>query len=315
SGIHLTPEVERIANREQKILLTRNLVSLNRELISLSFPGIIRPVKKWNVVVLSCIGFMLAFGLLGMVDDYFKLRGLGKQGLSKKQKLVVQFVLAAIGAAVFSTQYDPSITTRMLIPFTKWSDVNPDLGLLYYFLFVIVIVGCSNAVNLTDGLDGLASGCTIMVCVTYAVLSYVVGNAKICEFFRIPCVTDGGELAIMCAVMTGAVMGFLWFNAHPAQVFMGDTGSLALGAGIAFIALAIKQELVLVVAGGVFVVEALSVIIQVFSYKYTKRRVFKCAPFHHHLEFSGWHENKVVIRLWITGAILATLALATLKMH
>ena len=180
---------------------------------------------------------------------------------------------------------------------------------------MLTVVGCSNAVNLTDGLDGLAAGCTIMVAATFTVLAYIVGHSELSEFLRIPHVNFSGELTVFCSAMIGATLGFLWFNAHPAKIFMGDTGSLALGACIAFVALAIKQELVLIIAGGIFVWEGLSVIIQVISCKLFNKRVFRCAPFHHHLEFSVWNENHVVVRLWCLGIMLAALGLATLKMH
>jgi len=205
--------------------------------------------------------------------------------------------------------------THIVVPFTKWSDVHPDLGFLYWVFVVLIFVACSNGVNLTDGLDGLAAGCTIMVAGAYAILAYIVGNAIMCGYFRIPHVAGAGELAVYGAALGGGVMGFLWFNAHPAKVFMGDTGSLALGAAVAFLAVATKHELVLPLAAGVFAFEALSVLIQVVGFKATGRRVFKIAPFHHHLEYSGWHENHVVVRTWIVGALLAMLALGTLKMH
>ncbi len=267
-----------------------------------------------QVLVLGALGVVVLFGALGFVDDYAKLRGRKKGGLSKGEKLLAQTALAAAAAAVVWSVSTPE-TTRLLIPFTKWAEVHPDLGLFYWVFFVVVMVGCCNAVNLTDGLDGLASGSTIMVGLTYTALAYIAGNAITAGYFRIPHVAGGGELAIMCAIMIGAVMGFLWYNSHPAEVFMGDTGSLALGALLAYVALVVKQELVLAVAGGVFVIEAVSVMLQVASLRLWKKRVFRCAPFHHHLEFSDWPENKVVIRLWLVGAILAALGLATLKMH
>lgn len=267
-----------------------------------------------NGWVLITLAVMLSFGALGFVDDYVKLTGRGKQGLSKSQKFLVQGFLAALAAWGFSLVAGAN-ATQLLIPFTKWSTVHPDLSYAYFALFIFVIVGSSNAVNLTDGLDGLASGVSIMVALCYTVLAYVVGNTELCKFFRIPNVVGSGELAIICAALAGSVMGFLWFNAHPARVFMGDTGSLAIGATIAFVALVIKHELVLVLAGGIFVIEALSVIIQVVGFRLTGKRIFKIAPFHHHLQFCGWHENHVVVRLWMLGAICAALALATLKMH
>jgi phospho-N-acetylmuramoyl-pentapeptide-transferase len=287
------------------------------------------------------LGVLLSFGALGFVDDYMKLKGLGARGLTKRQKLACQFILAGIFAALLwqcvegdcfhvksgdlgfgATGYkvdfsfdDSQGMTKLLVPFTKWVEVQPDLGWFYYVFFAFVLVACSNAVNLTDGLDGLAPGCSIMVAATYSIIAYVVGNSVISAFFRIPYVPGSGELSIFCAVAVGATMGFLWFNSHPAEVFLGDTGSLSLGAFTAYVALATKHELVLIVAGGVFVLEAVSVLLQTASFKLTGKRIFKCAPFHHHLEFSGWHENKVVVRLWMISAVLAGLALGTLKMH
>ncbi len=302
--------------------------------------GIVISCDPTNPFVLLGLGVLLSFGFLGFLDDRIKLRRQGRQGLTKRQKLLVQIVLAAVaavgiwqcaesgafkltdvekqeaaGGESYRLQKVSGGAESLLIPFTKWAKVRPSLGAAYYVFFVLVIVAGANAVNLTDGLDGLASGCTIMVALTYAVLAYVVGNAALSWFFRIPFVPGSGELAVYCAVMVGAVMGFLWFNAHPAQVFLGDTGSLALGASIAYVALVIKHELVLVIAGGIFVLEAASVLLQMVSFRAAGRRILKCAPFHHHLEFCGWHENKVVVRLWMVGVILAAMAVATLKMH
>jgi len=283
-----------------------------------------------NLLSLLAIAVLVAFGLLGLVDDYCKMRGWGKRGLTAGQKLTGQFLLAAGVALVLYAfvahgiygvvgveggKAEARFVTKILLPFTKWKEVQPDLGLFYYFLFVLVLVACSNAVNLTDGLDGLAAGSVLMVAVTFGVFAYVVGNVKIADYLQIPYVPHSGELTVFCAVMVGAIMGFLWFNIHPAEIFMGDCGSLALGAAIAYVALIVKHEIVLLLAGGIFVLEALSVMAQVASFRWTGRRLLKCAPFHHHLEFCGWHENKVVVRLWMLGGVLATLALATLKMH
>lgn len=285
-----------------------------------------------NPLVLISLGVTLAFGALGFVDDYMKLKGIGQQGFGKKQKILLQCILAAltVGALAWCAECNlyrsvvPGSAglvavgckpTMLVVPFTKFEIFSPDLGWLFWIFAVLVIVACSNAVNLTDGLDGLASGCTIMVTTTYLVFAYIVGNVKMCEFFRIPHIPGSGELSIICAIMGGAVMGFLWFNAHPAKVFLGDTGSLSLGANIALIALITKHELVLAIAGGIFVIEAASVLLQMLAFRFTGRRIFKCAPFHHHLEFSGWHENHVVVRMWIVGVIFAVMALGTLKMH
>ncbi|MCX7935460.1 MAG: phospho-N-acetylmuramoyl-pentapeptide-transferase, partial [Planctomycetota bacterium] len=283
-----------------------------------------------NLLSLLAVGVLIAFGLLGLIDDYCKMRGWGKRGLTTGQKLAGQFLLAGATALVLYALVEHGLyavvgvengkpearfVTKILLPFTKWKEIQPDLGWFYYFLFAFVLVACSNAVNLTDGLDGLAAGSTLMVVVTFGVFAYVVGHSKIADYLQIPYVPQSGELTVFCAVLAGAIMGFLWFNIHPAEIFMGDCGSLALGAAIAYVALIVRHEIVLLLAGGIFVAEALSVMAQVASFQWTGRRLLKCAPFHHHLEFCGWHENKVVVRLWMVGGVLAALALATLKMH
>ncbi|MCC8115853.1 MAG: phospho-N-acetylmuramoyl-pentapeptide-transferase, partial [Planctomycetes bacterium] len=205
--------------------------------------------------------------------------------------------------------------TRLVLPFPKWNEVGPDLGMFYWLFAVLILLACSNAVNLTDGLDGLATGCTIMVVATYSILAYIVGNAMLCAFFRIPMVPGSGELLVYGAALFGGLLGFLWFNANPAMVFMGDTGSLSLGAALAYLAIVTKNEITLVVAGGIFVWEAVSVILQLASFRLYGRRIFKIAPYHHHLEYSGWKENHVVVRLWIAGVILSIISLGLLKMH
>lgn len=252
-------------------------------------------------------------GLIGFIDDYVKLRG-HKPGLNKKQKTLGLIIVAMIGVWIFSqtAQVD---TTKILLPFTKWENVQPDLGWFYYAYFVFVIYACSNAVNLTDGLDGLASGCSITAAFTFAAFAYVAGNSGLCNYFLIPHVAGCGELTVLIFALIGAVMGFLWFNANPAKIFMGDTGSLAIGGLIGYLALASKQEIALIIAGGIFVAEAVSVIIQIISFRFWHKRVFLCAPLHHHLELSGWKENHIVVRLWMIGAILSAIALGTLKFH
>ncbi len=304
-------ELERLHSGKKGTPTMGGLLILLAMLISLCLVG-----NLSEPLVLLGGGVLLAFGLLGLGDDYYKLRGWGKQGLTKRQKLIVQIGLAVVAAAILGAIHRTDITTRLLVPFTRWSTFQPDLGWFYYAYFVFVVVAATNAVNFTDGLDGLAGGCSIMVAFCYAIFAYVAGNAVLCDFFRIPHLAGAGELAVLATIMVGALMGFVWFNAHPAQVFMGDTGSLALGALIAYLALAVKQELVLVVVGGIYVIEGLSVVLQILSYRYRGgKRIFKCAPFHHHLEFSGWHENQVVVRLWLVGAFLAAAGLVTLKMH
>jgi phospho-N-acetylmuramoyl-pentapeptide-transferase len=270
----------------------------------------------FNHYVVTGLFTLLSFAGVGMVDDVIKLRGLSRhRGLSRTTKILAQVLLAGIIGTALWQVGDERHLTRLVVPGVPIAEFLPDLGLLYYPFFILVLIGSSNAVNLTDGLDGLAAGCTALVAATFAVLAYAVGHAGLAGYLLIPHVTHSGELTIFCAALTGATLGFLWYNAHPARIFMGDTGSLALGASIGFVALAVKQELVLLLAGGIFVWEALSVILQIASCKFRGRRVFRCAPFHHHLEFSGWNENHVVVRLWLIGIMLAALGVATLKMH
>ena len=284
---------------------------------------------------------LISFAALGFLDDYWKLRGWGKKGLIKRQKFAGEVILALLTVGMlawgsyagrFGMTPQPAsdreadieavtngknmiAPTRIVIPFTKWNEVGPDLGWGYWLFAALIIVACSNAVNLTDGLDGLATGCTTMVAATYSVLAYIAGNAMLCAFFRVPMVPGAGELLVFGGALFGGLLGFLWFNANPARVFMGDTGSLALGAALAYLAIVTKHELTLIVAGGIFVFEALSVILQVASFRIWGKRLFKIAPFHHHLEYSGWKENHVVVRLWIIGAILSIISIGLLKMH
>lgn len=267
-----------------------------------------------NWLVWGGLVLLGGYGLLGFIDDYMKLRRLGKNGLNKRQKLLGQILIASIVTGIYANNIGPE-GTQLLVPFTKWATFHPDLGWFYYPFFVMVIVSCSNAVNLTDGLDGLATGCMIPVVATFGALAYVAGTQSHSGYFLVPYVAQCGELGILSASLIGALMGFLWFNAHPAKVFMGDTGSLAIGGVLGFIALACKQELVLPLAGGVFVAEALSVIVQVFTFRMWNKRYFLCAPLHHHLELSGWSENHVVVRLWMVGAVLAAAGMLLLKMH
>ncbi len=256
----------------------------------------------------------LAFGGIGFLDDYLKMKRRKNEGLSSKQKFLLQ-VVAGLCVAMYlysearAGRYDLSLT----VPFFK--NVHPNLGLFFIPFAVAVVVGSSNAVNLTDGLDGLAIGCTLIAAATYAILTYAAGNAVIAGYLDIPNVKGTGELAIFAAALVGACLGFLWFNAHPAQVFMGDVGSLSLGAAIGTLALMIKEELLLVVVGGLFVVEALSVILQVASYKSRKKRIFRCAPLHHHFELGGWAETQVVVRFWIVAILFSLLGLASLKIR
>ncbi len=255
----------------------------------------------------------LAMGAVGFADDYLKIARGTSVGLRPRQKFAWQVGIGlAVGAYLCLFPVD-AFTTKLAIPFLKrWM---PELGLAYIAFAMLVIVGCSNAVNLTDGLDGLAIVPTLMAAATFTLLSYVAGHAAMAHYLQVIFVRGASELPVFAAALVGASLGFLWYNAHPAQVFMGDTGSLALGGALATVALITKNELVLVVAGGCFVVEALSVIIQVLWYKRTGQRVFRMAPIHHHYELNGLPEPKIIVRFWIVSFVLQVIALTTLKLR
>ena len=257
---------------------------------------------------------LLAMGI-GIGDDWRKVSRQQNRGLSGRQKLLLQSLVGlGVGLAsvfLFPGRPDP---THISFPFLK--NVHPDLGVAGYLVFAtVVVVGASNAVNLTDGLDGLAIGSTLIAAATFALLAYIAGNVKAASYLLVPSVPGTGELSVFLAALVGASLGFLWFNSPPAEVFMGDTGSLALGAALGTVAILIKQEILLVLVGGLFVVEAVSVIVQVVSFKLTGRRVFRMAPLHHHFELLGWAESKVIIRFWIVAIIFALFSLSTLKLR
>jgi phospho-N-acetylmuramoyl-pentapeptide-transferase len=264
-----------------------------------------------NIYVLTTLGVTLGYAAIGFMDDYQKVTQGRNAGISAREKLLWQFLIAAGAMAVLCMRQD--FDTHLAVPFFK--DLRPDLGWFYVPFGALVVVGSSNAVNLTDGLDGLAIGPVMTTAVTLGILSYCAGNARIAEYLYITSVPGVGELSIICAATAMAGLGFLWFNAHPAQMFMGDVGSLPLGAVLGMVAVASKNELVLLLAGGVFVVEALSVIIQIGSIKLRGKRVFLMAPIHHHFEKAGWPETQVVVRCWIISLLCAIMSLATLKLR
>jgi phospho-N-acetylmuramoyl-pentapeptide-transferase len=281
-----------------------------------------------NGYVLITLATMLATGGIGFLDDYLKVTKKHSKGLSARHKIVLQLGWSLIVVG-FLYAWPPSreFVSRLMVPFFKEPMIT-DMGVvLTTFFLVVVITGASNAVNLTDGLDGLAIGCSNAAIVAYLALAYVAGNFVAADYLQVPYVPGTGELAVFCACLFGAGLGFLWFNCHPAKVFMGDTGSLALGGSIAMVALCIKQELLLIIVGGVFVAEAISVILQVGSYKLTKRRIFRCAPLHHHYEFVekdraraegrdlGVVETMITTRAWILAILFALIGLATLKLR
>ena len=262
-----------------------------------------------NPFVWACIAVTVGFGLIGFMDDYDKVTKSSHKGVSGKVRLLLEFVVAGVASWIIVSQ----INTFLYVPFLN--NVGIQLGPLYFVFAAFVIVGAGNAVNLTDGLDGLATMPVVIAAGTFALIAYLTGRVDFSGYLGIPHVPGAGELAIFCAAIMGACLAFLWFNAPPAAVFMGDTGSLALGGALGAIAVATHHEVVLAIVGGLFVFEALSVIIQVFWFKRTGKRVFRMAPIHHHFEQLGWSESKVVIRFWIVAIILALLGLATLKLR
>lgn len=262
-----------------------------------------------NPYVWACILVTLGFGVIGFMDDYDKVRKASHKGVPGRVRLLGEFVVAGVAAYIINGHNG----TELYVPFFSW--VHPDLGLLYYFFAAFVIVGAGNAVNLTDGLDGLATMPVIIASVAFMIICYLAGNAKFATYLGIPHVSGAGDLAIFCGAVVGAGLAFLWFNAPPAAVFMGDTGSLALGGALGTMAVTAHHEIVLAIIGGLFVLEAASVIIQVFFYKRTGKRVFRMAPIHHHFEQLGWSEPTVVIRFWIISLVLALAGLSTLKLR
>lgn len=276
---------------------------------------------QWNTLVQLTLLSVVVLTGLGFYDDYAKITQQSSGGVRSCVKLSVQVALALfIGLYLWRVPYTRKLITDIMVPFYKYP-VLSGAGLVGLALTVLTIVGSSNAVNLTDGLDGLAIGCTLIVSFVFVVLTYLAGNRNASAYLQIPHVVGAGELAVFCAAMIGAGLGFLWFNCHPAQVFMGDTGSLALGGALGIVAVLIHQPLVLVIAGGVFVMEAASVILQTGWYRYTKwrygagARIFLMAPIHHHFEKKGWYESQVVMRFYILGVLCAVVALSTLKIR
>ena len=279
--------------------------------------GLLVSVLCWadlsNINILFCMYIAISFGLLGAFDDYKKIKYSSSSGISSKFKLFLQIILAIIGVSFFFYFVDYQEITNLYFPFFKNLIIN--LGWFFFPFSVFVIIGSSNAVNLTDGLDGLATVPVILVAGCFAFISYVTGNIVFSNYLQIPYIEGTGEISIFCSAIIGSSLGFLWFNAPPAKIFMGDTGSLSLGGSLGAIGIITKHEIVLAITGGLFVLEALSVIVQVISYKLTGKRIFKMAPIHHHFEKKGWPESTVVIRFWIISIILAMIGLATLKLR
>jgi len=279
--------------------------------------GLLISVLCWgdlsNINILFCIFIAVSFGLLGAFDDYKKIKHSNSSGISSKLKIILQIAIAITGVSFFVYFVNYQDITNLYFPFFKNLIIN--LGWFFIPFSVFVIVGSSNAVNLTDGLDGLATVPVILVAVCFAFISYVTGNVVFSDYLQIPYIEGTGEVSIFCGAIIGSCLGFLWFNAPPAKIFMGDTGSLSLGGSLGAVGIITKHEIVLAITGGLFVLEAVSVMVQVISYKLTGKRIFKMAPIHHHFEKKGWPESTVVIRFWIISIILAMIGLATLKLR
>ncbi|MEM1245523.1 MAG: phospho-N-acetylmuramoyl-pentapeptide-transferase [Acidobacteriota bacterium] len=277
--------------------------------------AVLVPTLLWadlsNAYVWVVAGTAFCFGAIGFADDYLKVRRKHNQGLTARAKFLLQLVVGLGMGAVLMLSL--GFETTLLFPFFK--NLVVELGWIYIPFFAFVLVGTSNAVNLTDGLDGLAIGATLIAAATYAILTYIAGNSIAARYLQVAYVPGTGEVAVFCSALVGASLGFLWFNSHPAEVFMGDVGSLALGGGIGAVALLAKQEVLLVIVGGLFVLECLSVILQVASFKLTGKRVLRMAPLHHHFELGGWSESKIIVRFWILSILFALVGLSTLKLR
>ena len=266
-----------------------------------------------NRYVWTVLAVTMAFGAIGWVDDYLKLSRQNSKGLAASRKYFWQSVVGIAAAVVLYTSAELPVETDLIVPFFK--SVAIPLGAGYMVVAYFVIVGTSNAVNLTDGLDGLAILPTVMVGAALGIIAYLAGHLEFASYLQIPYIADAGELAVFCGALVGAGLGFLWFNTYPAQVFMGDVGALALGAALAVVAIIVRHEIVLFIMGGLFVLEAVSVMLQVASYKLTGRRIFRMAPIHHHFELKGWPEPRVIVRFWIVTLVLVLIGLSTLKLR
>lgn len=267
-----------------------------------------------NILVWVALGVTVSFGAIGFIDDYVKVAKKRNLGLTARGKFLLQTLVAGLAAVVLLTLPETyAFEPVLLVPMLK--QVSLDLGWFYVPFVMLVLVGASNAVNLTDGLDGLAIGSTLVAAATYAIFTYVAGNRVVAEYLQFTPQPGAGEVTVFCGALVGAALGFLWFNSYPAEVFMGDVGSLALGGAIGIVAVLSKQELLLIVVGGLFVMEAMSVILQVASFKLTGKRIFRMAPLHHHFELLGWKEPKVIVRFWILSVLFALISLATLKLR
>ncbi len=265
-----------------------------------------------NRYVINALILMNLFGLIGFLDDYMKLNKI-KNGLQASIKILMQLFLALISVLVLYYYTQSPIETELVIPYTN--NLTIQMGIFFIPFAILVIVGSSNAVNLTDGLDGLAIMPTVMIAAALGIFAYVAGNINFSDYLGVPYIKDAGEVFIFCAAIAGSGLGFLWFNTYPAQVFMGDVGALSLGAALGLVSVIVRQELVLVIMGGIFVLETVSVMLQVASFKLTGKRMFNMAPIHHHFELKGWAEPKVIVRFWIITVMLVLVGLSSLKLR
>jgi len=320
-GQHYTDKAEESGSLAARVLSKRGTPTMGGILIVLVLDLTALLWAQWNALVVLTLLSLIVLAGLGFYDDYVKITRQNNRGTGSQVKLWVQFALALfIGMYLWMLPQTHKLITEVMVPFIK-HPVLTSAGPAGLVLTVLTIIGSSNAVNLTDGLDGLAIGCTLIVAAVFLVFTYIAGNFKFAEYLQVPFVSGAGELTVFCAAMIGSGLGFLWFNCHPAQMFMGDTGSLALGGVLGIIAVLIHQPLVLVIAGGVFVVEAVSVLLQTTWFKYTRhrtgtgQRIFLMAPLHHHFEKKGWYESQVVTRFYILCILCAVVALSTLKLR
>ncbi len=279
--------------------------------------GMISSTLLWadlsNIFIWTLIFVSLSLSLLGFVDDLLKIKYKNSRGLNSKLKFLGQFIISLIAVLILLEFSDHEYLDNLYFPFFK--NLIFDLGIFFIPFSLFVIIGSSNAVNLTDGLDGLATVPVMLVALSFTLISYIVGNTIFSEYLKLQYIPDVGEISIFCGAIVGSCLGFLWYNAPPAKIFMGDTGSLSLGGSLAAVAIIVKHEIVLAIIGGIFVLETISVIIQVISFKLTGKRIFMMAPIHHHFEKKGWAEPTIVIRFWIIAVILALIGLATLKLR
>jgi len=321
-GQNYKDKAEEAGGLDARVLSKKGTPSMGGVMIVLALDVTVLLWAKWNEFLALSLMSVVVLAALGFYDDWVKLTKQDKAGIQSKVKLLVQLALGLfIGVYLWHHPTKSDLVGKLVVPFYSGEIVFAGVGFVGLLITAAAIVGSSNAVNLTDGLDGLAIGCTLIVTFVFIIFTYIAGNKIMAEYLRVPYVEGAGELTVFCAAMVGAGLGFLWFNCHPAQVFMGDTGSLALGGVLGVIAVLIHQPFVLVIAGGVFVLEAISVLIQTGWFKHTRRkygegkRVFLMAPLHHHFEKKGWYESQVVARFYILGILFAVLALSTLKLR